>query len=291
MKIYIPLLYSEKFKRPGRKYFLNNIIGEDFIILLLSFTCHSSYPLSNAIGLFLLQISFWCIYELGYIENDIIGEKFEDGAILSHTYKSYECYFHSWQPWVCSFILSFIGIIVLGRDIVVAGNFHYFTSFGQYNYDLLAIFESCLFWGIFLLVLKVLFHVYNHLNKQTRVWFYLLLQACRYCGYLVLLTTNIVGLAFLLSVTITRSMQYIIYRYLGGKSNSWPMEFPKYFFYLLIYLLLIVVIAANEHDLSLIINFPMLLTIAYCMARGRKQFFRVFSQFIHVSKDSSNQVI
>ena len=84
MKIYLPLLYSEKVKRPDKRYFLNNILGEDYIILLLSFAYSSSHFLSNAVGLFFLQIAFWCIYELGYIENDVVGEKFEDKAILSY---------------------------------------------------------------------------------------------------------------------------------------------------------------------------------------------------------------
>jgi len=78
VKFYIPLLYSEKVKRPEKKFFLLTVLGEDFLILLLSFTFTSSHPLTNALGLFFLQISFWCIYEIGYIENDIIGEKFED---------------------------------------------------------------------------------------------------------------------------------------------------------------------------------------------------------------------
>lgn len=71
VKIYIPLLYSEKIKRPDKRYFLNNIIGEDFIILWLSFAYSSSHLWFNSISIFLLLIAFWCVYELGYIENDI----------------------------------------------------------------------------------------------------------------------------------------------------------------------------------------------------------------------------
>ncbi len=290
MKFYIPLLYSEKIKRPDKKYFLNNILGEDFLILLLSFVYHSNHPWSNAIGLFLLQISFWCIYELGYIENDIIGEKFEDKAILSYNYNSDKYSFRLWQAWVWSLGLSAIGTIFLGKDIVVNRQLIDLIPFSENNYELFQLGEGLLFWLSFLLVLRVLFHIYNHLNKQSRVWFYLLLQACRYCGYLVLLTTNTIGLIFLVSTVLTRSIQYILYRYMGGESTSWPMDFPRYFFCLLIYLVLMATLAANNRNLFLLVNEQVLVISVFCLARGCKHFYRVFSQLLHVSKDGSNQV-
>ncbi|MEL6786782.1 MAG: hypothetical protein AAFO76_05080 [Cyanobacteria bacterium J06607_15] len=290
MKIYIPLLYSEKVKRPDKKYFLFSILGEDFIILLLSFTFISSHPLSNALGLFLLQISFWCVYEIGYVENDIIGEKFEDKAVLSYNYNSYEYSFQLWQPWVWAFALSLAGILVLQQDIAVEG-FNYITeAIGTQNQELFQTSRSLIYWFAFLLVLRFLFHIYNQINKQSRVWFYLLLQACRYCGYLVLLTTNTVGLMLLVSKILTRSIQYVLYRYMGGKNSDWPMYFPRYFFYLLIYLLILGAIAANERNLALMFNYQVLSIVVFCLVRGCKHFQKVFFQFVHVSKDSSNRV-
>ena len=290
MKIYIPLIYSEKIKRPGNKYILNNIIGEDFLILLLSFTYNSPYPLSNAFGLLMLQISFWCIYELGYIENDIIGEKFEDRAVLSYNYKFFNYSFPLWQPWVWSLGFSVIGIACLSQDITIAGELNNTSYLTNNNLSLLQTVEGFIFWLAFLLFVRALFHIYNHLNKQSRVWFYLLLQACRYCGYLVLLTTNTAGIFLLFSVVLARSIQYALYRYLGGKRSDWPMDFPKYFFCLLIFLLLTILVAANNRDWSLITNFQILLISSFCIARGSKQFYKVFSQFVPVTEDGSNRV-
>ena len=290
MKIYIPLIYSEKIKRPDKKYILNNIIGEDFLILLLSFTYNSPHPWSNAFGLLMLQISFWCIYELGYIENDIIGEKFEDKAVLSYNYKSFNYSFPLWQPWVWSLCLSIIGIVFLSRDIVITGKLNSALYLTDNNLNLLQAVEGLTFWVAFLSFLRALFHIYNHLNKQSRVWLYFLLQASRYCGYLVLLTTSTAGIFLLFSVVLTRSIQYALYRYLGGKRNDWPMDFPKYFFCLLIFLLLTILVAANNRDWSLINNFQVVLSGAFCIARGSKQFYKVFAQFISVREDSSNRV-
>ncbi len=292
MKIYIPLLYSEKVKRPDKKYFLYSILGEDFIILLLSFTYSSLHPWSNALGLFLLQISFWCVYEIGYIENDIIGDKFEDKAILSYNYNSFKYSFRLWEPWVWAFSLSILGIFILDQDIVVDSQPAIISLlFDESHQHLFQVFTGFLFWTAFLVSLRFLFHIYNHLNKQSRIWFYLLLQTCRYCGYLVLLTTNTVGLILLVSKILTRSIQYILYRYMGGESSDWPIYFPRYFFFLLIYLLLMIVIAVNSHDFSLIANYQVLFIAIFCLLRGGKHFQKVFAQFVHVSKDNSNRVI
>ena len=289
MKIYLPLLYSEKVKRPNKKYLLNNIIGEDFIILLLSFSYISSHPLANIVGLLLLQIAFWCIYELGYIENDVIGEKFEEKAILSHNYKSYEYSYSPWQAWAWSILLSLIGIVAVSQDRVSALSIFSLPK-NSLGINLNWIVQAVFTWLAFLIVLRILFRIYNHINKQSRLWFYFILQACRYCGFLAVMTTNVVGLMFLLSSILTRSIQYIIYRYLGGKNSSWPMDFPRYFFCLLIYILLITAFAVNERDLSLIVNPHVLLISAFCILRGIKHFYNVFVHFVSVSEDGSSKV-
>lgn len=290
MKIYIPLLYSEKVKRPDRRYFLNNIIGEDFIILALSFSYSSSYPWLNVIGLFLLQMAFWCIYELGYIENDKIGEKFEDKAILSYNYKNYEHSFGFWQPWLWSLCLSVLGLLVLAKDQINNIQITNYLLLNEYNQSLFWFSQEFALWMSFLVVLRFLFCIYNSINKQSRVWFYLILQACRYCGFLIVMATNTVGLMFLVSSVITRSIQYTLYRYLGGKNSSWPMDFPRYFFCLLIYLMLLSVSAVNDRNVYLLFNPQVLLISAFCILRGGKHFYRVFAQFLPVSEDGSNKV-
>lgn len=291
MNIYIPFFYSEKIKRPDSNFFLLSILGEDFLILLLAFSFASFYPWSNILGLFLLQVAFWCIYEIGYIENDILGEKFEDKAVLSYNYNSYKYSFQLWQPWVWAVIFSILGITFLHQEIAIEGVHLGVAIFGDAHQKLFQTSESFLYWIAFLLILRFLFHIYNQLNKQSRIWFYFLLQTCRYCGYLVLLTTNTVGLVLLISKILIRSMQYILYRYMGGKNSDWPIDFPRYFFYLLIYLLILGAIAANERDISLLFNYQVLAIIAFCLFRGSKHFVKVFSQFMHVSKDSSNQIV
>ncbi|MEM8829719.1 MAG: hypothetical protein AAGE96_10220 [Cyanobacteria bacterium P01_G01_bin.19] len=289
MNIYIPLLYSEKVKRPDKRYFLNNILGEDFIILILSFAYPNIQFLGTTVGLFLLQISFWCIYELGYIENDVVGDKFENKAILSYNFKSYQVSFSFWQPWLWSLGLSALGILVLLRTEILADSLSDSVQNGL-GLSLPLFYIALLLWFGFLVVSRALFYVYNHVNKQSRIWLYFLLQACRYCGYLILISTGITGLMFSVASILTRSIQYILYRYLGGKSSSWPMEFPRYFYCLLIYILLVVILAINDRDITLIASPQALLISAFCVLRGSKHFYKVYTQFLPVSEDGSNQI-
>lgn len=220
----------------------------------------------------------------------LIGDKYEDKAVLSHNYKSGEYSFELWQPWLWSLGLSILGIVALEKNKIDEFYSSEVPSFNGYEHIFLNISEKLIYWVIFLLVLRGIFYIYNHINKQSRVWFYLLLQTFRYCGFLVITTTNTVGLMLLVSYILTRSIQYILYRYLGGKDNSWPMDFPRYFFCLLIYIILIGIIAINNRDLSLIFNFQVLLICGFCFFRGSKGFNNVFSNFLPVSQDGSNGV-
>ena len=185
--------------------------------------------------------------------------------------------------------LSALGILTLAKDkAATALPFNFLPN--QYSIDPLWVSQELAYWIIFLVALRILFYIYNYINKQSRVWLYFLLQAFRYCGFLIVLPANIAGLVLLLSSILTRSIQYTLYRYLGGKSGSWPMDFPRYFFCLLIYLVILGAIAANDRNLSTIFNPQVLLISAFCLLRGCKHFYRVCAQFLPVSEDGSSQI-
>ena len=286
MKIYLPLLYTEKVKKPDKNYFLRNIIGEDFIVLLLTFAYDSVDFWQTAIVLFLLQISFWCVYELGYIENDIIGEKFETQPILTSYYNSIKYSFKPWQIWLWSFILSAIAVLIILLD--TESTTMPSITLDSNHWGNIA--KNYLTWITFLASSRFIFYIYNHLNKQSRIWLYSLLQSCRYGGYLLLFTVSTTSLMLLISKILTRSIQYIIYRYVGGQNDSWPIEFPKYFFCFTTFILLTGLVAINERDLSLILNYQLLPITFFCLARGYKNFYKVSSQLSLVSKDGSSRV-
>ena len=60
-----------------------------------------------------MLIFSWCIYEIGYIENDLVAEKFEVNPILPSTYLQYKQQINFWQFLAYSLILAILGIIFL----------------------------------------------------------------------------------------------------------------------------------------------------------------------------------
>lgn len=292
---YIPLQYTVKVKKVRKNYLIRVILGEDFLIILLAFNWFTSHPLGNALGLLSIFISFWCIYEIGYIENDLVGKKFEQAPVLSSSYASYEKNFRSWQPWISAIVLATVGILV----VQFANEPSFWDLFGaksvktwEISNDLMILLTKLAVWLLFLMLVRGLFRIYNYANKQTRVWLYSILQTCRCYGFLTIFQTNTLGIILLMSHTIARSIPYIIYRYIGGKTEDWPKQFPIGFFRFLLYIFLLVslTIASPDFPLSLLIDKQAILIALFCLVRGSRHCWRVLSGLKPVWKDSSNKI-
>jgi hypothetical protein len=128
--MYLPFFYSEKVKRPGRQYLLKAILADDLFLVFLAFSWVSTHPVLHALSMLFLLVSFWCIYEIGYRENDLVAEKFEDRPVLSQNYQRHQQFIHWWQPWLWSLIFTIIGILLLEKSqgIFSALNFDLITN-------------------------------------------------------------------------------------------------------------------------------------------------------------------
>jgi len=284
---YFPLRYTRRVKKRATKYLFRVILGDDFLVILLAFNWAANQPLLHGIGLFFMLISFWCIYEVGYLENDLVGEKYEDNPVLSSTYKLYKQRGFSCQPWLYSLLLATIGIVI----VEASQNYGFYADSIGTNSFISLLRNNLSFWLIFLLCVRFLFRIYNYANKQTRVWFYLILQICRYFGFAIVIQTSTIGTIFLIGNTITRFIPYILYRYMGGKSGNWPKEFPTYFFRFIFYIFLLLglVLCSPDLPLSLLVDKQTLFIALFCIVRGSLQIWRVLFQSKPVWKDSSNR--
>lgn len=109
------IFYVEKVKRIGQKYIYKVILWDDLPLLFLAFSWHTSHPLLHGISIFLLLVSFWCVYEIGYYENDLVAEKYEEKPRLSVAYHSYKQMMKTWTPWLWSGIFGVLGIACLTK--------------------------------------------------------------------------------------------------------------------------------------------------------------------------------
>lgn len=281
--IYFPLVYIHKVKRVNQNYIVDLILLDDFPLLVLAFSWVSPLPMLNAIGILCLMLSFWCIYEYGYYENDLVAEKYEQKPVLSLTYYKRLIMIQWWQPWIWSLTIGLLGVCLLVASEIVTLDISFgfpevTTSivlrsnliYDSYR-DIITVSSKAFYkWFCFLLVSRFGFFVYNYVNKQTRIWLYPLLQSFRYCGFLTVAATNVVGVSIITSYVLARSTTYIVYRYSGGNPNDWP-KLQDWFLRLVFFLLFISTFSIVESNLSLIFNWQTVVLVGWWFKKCRRQ--------------------
>ena len=286
--IYFPLYYLEKIKRPGEGYLLRAILLDDFPLILLAFSWLSPQPILHGISILFLLMSFWCIYEFGYYENDLIAEKYEAQPQLSKNYQDYKHTVTWWKPWIWAVGLSIIGIVVFegSQKATSILDWQWLQNITEVLNDSIS---PLLYWIGFLLVSRFCFWFYNHVNKRTRIWLYFVLQITRYFGFLVITATNIVGMSALLCHTFSRSISYIIYRYLGGVKKDWP-DVPEQFLKFFLYIPMVIGMSIASSDLSILLTGQSLAFLCWFLFRSSTQTLTIIKELKLIKQDGSNLV-
>ena len=225
-EVYLPFLYLTKVKWPGKKYLFKNILADDLPLYFLAFGVVTGQPFYTGGIIVLLVISFWCLYERGYNENDEVGELKEENPKLSEAYFERNCRVPEVTAWIWAWVLGFLG--VWGLVGMRSGLFSAQTL-GEIGYSM-AIWSFVLFGG------RVAFSTYNHSPKSIRPALYPALQLFRYVGIAALLPISLVGGLALSAQVIARSLNYLAYRKSGGA--DWP-DVPEQIIRLGIFTLLI----------------------------------------------------
>src|SRR5262249_49517248 len=81
--VYLPGEYLSKVKRPGSRDIIRGVLQEDYVLWVLSTVALATQPATHVLGLLILLISFWAVYERGYVDNDLIAARYEDDPKLS----------------------------------------------------------------------------------------------------------------------------------------------------------------------------------------------------------------
>jgi hypothetical protein len=285
--MYLPFLYLEKVKRPGENYFLKLILADDFPLLLLAFAWGTNNIIWQSLGLLLLLLSFWCIYEVGYYENDLVGEKYEEKPVLSQNYFLYKAMMNPWLPWIWALFFGTLGVVALD---MAGGSLNSIDRvFPEIDYQLLK--SSLLlltYWTGFLLFSRFCFWVYNYCNKQTRIWLYLPIQACRYYAFAVVFPINLIAASLLSSHILGRSMLYTTYRYSGGDTKNWPYQIPEKVLRLSIFVSLLVTLTVGSHSFGVWQSWQTWVILIWLIVQGINQVRQVIGQFKLVMQDGSN---
>ncbi|GLS84595.1 hypothetical protein [Paraferrimonas haliotis] len=257
----LPFSYLKRVKRPNESYFTRAIIGHDYLVLLLAFACYSAEPFLTALALFLFLLSYFTAYEIGYYENDKLGLQYEENPKVSDGYKRYAPHFSVVYAWIFSLILAIPASVTLALA----------NNGSAAPMSVLIIFAS--FTGL-LISVRLMFAWFNRLPVQGRILPMLLLQLARSCGYLVIVTTGTVGVAFCISQALSKWIPYVVYRF-GGSRRDIPNHLINV---IALAILLAFAGLSGALELTRLLEWQSILIISYCLLRAAKDVYKFRKQ-------------
>jgi phosphoserine phosphatase len=204
---YVPLRYLSRIKR-GKCGAVKTIVIEDFAHWLLATLPAVLLSPARICGLGCLFLSFWAIYEYGYIENDMVALERESDPHLSQQARLFHFSSVRLWPWLYAALFGVLGVALLRH-----------SGPRQFGLGLIA-------WGCVLAATRSVFRVYNLCDKDTRVWIYPVLQLLRTFAFVVVAPINLAGAGACLAMALARSESYRTYRYVRSFGISEYPEMP-----------------------------------------------------------------
>ena len=235
--IYLPGHYLSRIKRPGEHYIVRGILQEDFALWLLASIGLAMFPVAHAAGLLFLLLSFWTIYECGYVDNDRIAARYEKDPKLSAAFHQAPVATPRWEPWIWALSSGAIAILLLRWPAPAAAG----VTEGALMSPALALGATAadfVKWIAVLLATHGWFLLYNRFDKSTRVWLYPGLQLARSAAFAVLVPVAALGMVALSAHVLAKWLPYYVYRFGGKDWPHAPMPLTRLLFFVVIALLL-----------------------------------------------------
>ncbi|MGE0311735.1 MAG: HAD family hydrolase [Lautropia sp.] len=199
--LYLPGLYISRVKRPNVNFIYRSIVSDEFSIWVLASLVFASESILHVAGLALLSLSFWAIYECGYVDNDQVGARYERDPKLSAEFFERRVSFPTLQPWMWAGVAGALALLLLRWPDAPA-----VTDF--------------LVWSAVLVVTFLWFRLYNRLDKMTRIWFFAGLQVLRSMSFVAVVPVTPIGAAALMAHALARWVPYYTYRATGTEYND-----------------------------------------------------------------------
>jgi hypothetical protein len=245
--VYLPGQYLSRVKRPGTRYIVRGIVQEDFALWVLSSIGLALLPLLHVVGLTLLAISFWSIYELGYVDNDRMAARFEADPKLSAAFHDAPVATPRLLPWLWASAAGVVAIVLL-----------------RWPQQPLPIDFAA--WTAVLLATHGWFMMYNRFDKGTRVWMFAGLQFARGAAFTALVAIPPVATIAIGAHVLAKWVPYCFYR-LGGR--DWP-DAPVHLIRLLFFAVLAPLLGAAS-GFSALLNWTTGALLAWMVFRARRE--------------------
>ena len=251
-KLYFPGRYLTEVKRPSKRYIVRGILMEDFALWVISTIFLSNYPLAHFAGITALLISFWAVYERGYMDNDFVAATYEQRPTLSPNFQLAEVSGWVWQPWLWAITFGAAGT--------------YLVRWPNPFYVYFAI------WMLSLTATHIFFWVFNRLDKGTRVWMFAVLQLLRSCAFALVVPVHPTAATAIGAHVISKWIPYFLYRERPG--DKWP-EMPVYLMRLVFFVLLTAIVAVVDKGTA-VVSVTTAVLAAWFLVRARRELIKLF---------------
>ncbi|MEG3153845.1 hypothetical protein [Sphingomonas sp. RB1R13] len=216
-RLFLPLEYTAKIKRPDEHYILHGVVGYDLLVTALAYAPISPRPALVVACLGLYIMAFFATYEIGYFENDKVAAKLERLPIVHPAFVEQSYRFSPALGWISGLMFGAAGAALQGAA-QLSGPF--FDS----DASRLATFGSN--WALVTglqLVTRLIFYAFNHSTPDSRLTSMMMMQLARVFGYALLFKISLVGGILCLAHAVARWTAYVVYRS-GGNRQRLPLH-------------------------------------------------------------------
>lgn len=257
-RMYLPFIYTDLAKHPGRQFFVRQVLLDDLAMLVLSVSIFNPLTPSYLIGMLFCFLGLFTTYELGYRENDAVAEtKREEHPTLPAVYQAYRDYPVSPGAWIWGLAFSLVGVGLLHSDDRYSGG-----QFGRVL-PLPGWIETAVWWLLVLVAVRVTFWLFNHTRQFNRIFVFPFLHLLKTGGFIVLLPTTMIGLFLIVSQVLRTWINYMVYR-CGGDKDAFPNHVTRWF----IFLLLVAAAAIGMDNPTPLVTVEFWVITAWCTARA-----------------------
>lgn len=256
-----PFYYTANIKRtPG--FLIKQVFLEEFVIVLLAFSLFlTSFDLSVIVSLVFLFAAMISVYEIGYAENDRIGQRKEADPKISKSFADLGQFVIAPYSWIWAVIFTVIGILVLGdgnrTDALLR------LGLGDLGTGLKGISALVAIWLGMVGLCQAIFAIFNHASLLWRVYIYVPLHISKYLAPIVFFEIELVG-AVLLAAHIVRTWTPYAIRRSGGDLDFLSSQLIRLVFFVMILGIIGFVTSASE----IWTQWQTWLILAFCILRA-----------------------
>jgi len=252
-RTYLPGQYLSQVKRPGERYIIRGILKEDFAFWILASVGLAAMPVLHMLGLGLLLLSFWAIYELGYVDNDRAAARYESDPKLSAAFHVSPVATPRVLPWIWALGSGALALVLLRWPAPPA-------------------LVDLVLWAGLLVALHQWFRFYNRLDKSTRIWPFAGLQLARAAAFAVLVPISPIGAMALGAHVLARWTPYLVYR-IGGQ--EWPDT--RFHLMRLMFFVILAGLLALSLGITPLLDWTTAALLAWNLVRARKDLLAVLA--------------